>query len=347
MSNSKPTATVSDELQTAERTTRIVTDKLQDKPELLAPAGSIESFYAAMQYGADAVYLGLKKFSARDNAVNFDTDQLNQAVGYAHERGRKVYVTVNTIVQESEWPQLLEELAYCEEIAVDGIILQDMGVLRAVREQFPRLKWHASTQMLTHNPEGAKWAERNGFERAILARELTIDEIRAISDSSKIELETFIHGSLCFSYSGLCLFASQEEGRSGNRGKCTYICRDTFKTEQGDGKAFSMRDLMAPSEIMAMRNAGVKSLKIEGRSKGPLYTAAVVDMYRKVIDGTEVDVEEVAQRLKNIYSRETTTLFLHQSHGHVKVQADIDESEPQGVLLGKISRRSNERVEFK
>ncbi|MCF6228434.1 MAG: U32 family peptidase, partial [Planctomycetes bacterium] len=206
---------------------------------------------------------------------------------------------------------------------------------------------HASTQMLIHNPEGAKWAERNGFERAILARELTIDEIRAISDSTKIELETFIHGSLCFSYSGLCLFASQEEGRSGNRGKCTYICRDTFKTEQGDGKAFSMRDLMAPSEIMAMQNAGVKSLKIEGRSKGPLYTAAVVDLYRKILDGTEIDVEEVTQRLKNIYSRETTTLFLHQTHGNAKVQADIDESEPQGVLLGKVSRRMNERIEFK
>ncbi|MHC4841275.1 MAG: peptidase U32 family protein [Planctomycetota bacterium] len=346
MSDPKPTVTVN-AVSTEERPTRVVTDKLLTIPELLAPAGSIESFYAAMQYGADAVYLGLRKFSARDNAVNFTPEQLNQAVGYAHEHGRKVYVTINTIVQESEWPELIQDLALCEEIAVDAVILQDMGVLHAIREQFPRMTWHASTQMLIHNPEGAKWAERNGFERAILARELTLDEIRAINDSTNIELETFIHGSLCYSYSGLCLFASQEEGRSGNRGKCTYICRDTFKTPTGDGKAFSMRDLMAPAEIKALRESGIKSLKIEGRRKGPLYTAAVVDLYRKLLDGTEVDVEEVAERLKNIYSRETTTLFLHQSHGDTKVQADIDESEPQGVLLGKVTRRANERVEFK
>ncbi|MDC1141566.1 DUF3656 domain-containing protein [Planctomycetota bacterium] len=345
MSDAKPTVTLS-ALSTEERPTRVVTDKLLTTPELLAPAGSIESFYAAMQYGADAVYLGLQKFSARDNAVNFTPEQLNEAVGYSRERGRKVYVTVNTIVQESEWPELISELALCEEIGVDAIILQDMGVLRGIREQFPRLTWHASTQMLIHNPESAKWAERNGFERAILARELTIDEIRAIRDSTNIELETFIHGSLCYSYSGLCLFASQEEGRSGNRGKCTYICRDTFKTPAGDGKAFSMRDLMAPNEIQALREGGVRSLKIEGRRKGPLYTAAVVDLYRKLLDGTDVDVQEVAERLKNIYSRETTTLFLHQSHGETKVQADIDESEPQGVFLGEVTRRANERIEF-
>jgi U32 family peptidase len=317
------------------------------KPELLAPAGSPESFYAAMSYGADAVYLGLKKFSARDNAVNFSEDDLDHAVGHAHALGRKVYVAINTVVQESEWPELLGSLAFCEEIGVDAIILQDMGVMRAIREYFPRLKWHASTQMLIHNVEGARWAERNGFERAILARELTLDEIRDIRTRVNIELETFIHGSLCYSYSGLCLFASQEEGRSGNRGKCTYICRDNFQSSTGDGKAFSMKDLFAPTEVGELCRIGVHSLKIEGRRKAPLYVACVTDLYRRLIDGEEVDIEEYKRRLKLIYARETTSLFLHQSHGDTKVQADIHESESNGVYLGSVERVQDGRAHFR
>jgi U32 family peptidase len=317
------------------------------KPELLAPAGSPEAFHAAMEYGADAVYLGLKKFSARDNAVNFTETELDHAVGHAHALGRKVYVALNTIVQEAEWPELLGSLAYCEEIGVDAIILQDMGVLRAIREHFPRLKWHASTQMLIHNVEGARWAERNGFERAILARELTLDEIRDIRARVNMELETFIHGSLCYSYSGLCLFASQEEGRSGNRGKCTYICRENFQSSTGDGKAFSMKDLFAPTEVGELTRIGVHSLKIEGRRKAPLYVACVTDLYRRLIDGEDLDIEEYKRRLKLIYARETTSLFLHRSHGEVKVQADIVESEPSGIYLGTVERVHEGRAHFR
>ncbi len=318
-----------------------------NKPELLAPAGSLEAFYAAMEYGADAVYLGLKKFSARDNAVNFAPEDLDVAVGYAHSLGRKVYVAINTVIQESEWPEVLESLAICEEVGVNAIILQDLGVMRAVRELFPRLKWHASTQMLIHNLEGARYAQRNGFERVILARELTLDEIRHIARNVNIELETFVHGSLCYSYSGLCLFASQEESRSGNRGKCTYICRDNFKTADGEGKAFSMRDLFAPRQVSELARIGVSSLKIEGRRKAPLYVAAVTDLYRKLIDGKEVDVEAVESRLKTIYSRETTQLFLEGSHGNAKAQADVQESEPQGVYLGTIARLKGDRASFR
>ncbi len=299
-----------------------------------------------MDYGADAVYLGLKKFSARDNAVNFTHDELDHAVGYAHKAGRKVYVTINTIIQQAEWPEVLEALTFCEEIGVDAVILQDMGVLRAVREEFPRLNWHASTQMLIHNPEGALWAQRNGFERAILARELTLAEIDTIRKQADIELEVFVHGSLCYSYSGLCLFASQEEGRSGNRGKCTYICRDTFKTPHGDGKAFSMRDLYAVGEVGKLAEAGVASLKIEGRRKQPLYVACVTDLYRKMLDGADVDVAEYENRLKLIYSRETTNLFLHRSHGQAKNQADVQESEPQGVYLGTVTAVRGDRAHF-
>lgn len=317
------------------------------KPELLAPAGSLEAFYAAMDQGADAVYLGLKKFSARDNAVNFSPEDLDFAVGHARKLGRKVYVAINTVIQQNEWPEVCESLAICEEIGVDAIILQDMGVMRSVREQFPRLKWHASTQMLIHNVEGARWAERNGFERAILARELTLDEIAAIQRASGIQLEVFVHGSLCYSYSGLCLFASQEEGRSGNRGKCTYICRDTFKTDKGEGKAFSMRDLFAAADIGRLAQLGVSSLKIEGRRKPPLYVACVTDLYRKLLDGVEVDIHEYEDRLKLIYARETTSLFLHQSHGDAKAQADIHESEPQGLPLGKVEAIRGDRMHFR
>lgn len=317
------------------------------KPELLSPAGCLESFYAAMQYGADACYLGLKKFSARDNAVNFSLDELDAAIGHARELGRRVYVTINTIVQQCEWPELIESLAACEELGVDAIILQDMGVLRAIRERFPRLKWHASTQMLIHNLEGALYAQRNGFERVILARELTLAEIESIRQRVKIELETFVHGSLCYSYSGLCLFASQEEGRSGNRGKCTYICRDMFKSDSGEGKAFSMRDLYAPGEVAQLARIGVSSLKIEGRRKGPLYVAAVTDLYRRVINGEEVDLREYEERLKLIYARDTTSLFLHASHGQTKAAADTSESEPQGVPLGTVHRVFSGRVHFK
>lgn len=329
-----------------DRATRVVPSL--NRPELLAPAGSLESFYAAMDYGADAVYLGLRKFSARDNAVNFSMDDLDIAVGHAHTHERKVYVAINTVVQESEWPELLETVAFCEELGVDAIIMQDLGVMRVVRELFPRLDWHASTQMLIHNAQGARWAERNGFERAILARELTLDEILAIKRQTDIELEVFVHGSLCYSYSGLCLFASQEEGRSGNRGKCTYICRDEFTTPEGQkGKAFSMRDLMAANEVRDLAQIGVNSLKIEGRRKSPLYVAAVTDLYRRVIDGTEFDVREVEENLKLIYARETTQLFFHGSHGDAKSQADIDESEPQGTYLGTVQKVSGDRAIFR
>ncbi|MCL4731613.1 MAG: U32 family peptidase [Planctomycetes bacterium] len=316
------------------------------KPELLAPAGCLEAFFAAMQYGADAVYLGLKKFSARDNAINFSLEDLDAAVGHAHALGRKVYVAINTIVQQHEWPELVENLAVCEELGVDAIILQDLGVMRAVREKFPRLKWHASTQLLIHNPEGARYAQRNGFERVILARELTLAEIEEIRRQVDLQLETKVHGSLCYSYSGLCLFASQEQGRSGNRGKCTYICRDTFQSPDGEAKAFSMRDLFAPNEVGRLAELGVASLKIEGRRKGPLYVAAVTDLYRRVLDGTEVDIPEVERRLKLIYSRDTTTLFLHRSHGNAKAAADTSESQPAGHFLGKVTRVFQDRAHF-
>lgn len=342
----KPTSRVPLAAPLSETATREV-PKAYPKPELLSPAGGLEAFFAAMDYGADAVYLGLKSFSARAQAENFTIDELNTAVGYAHERGKKVFVTINTVIQQKEYDELLSMLADCEEMGVDAIIVQDFGVYRTIREYFPKLKWHASTQMLVHNVEGAKWAERNGFERVILARELTLNEIDVIRQQANIELETFVHGSLCYSYSGLCLFSSQVTGRSGNRGKCAYTCRDSFITPLGEGKAFSMKDLQAPAILPELAKLGVRSVKIEGRRKSPLYVAAVTDMYRKAIDGAPIDLKAAEEKLKVIYSRETTELFYRGSHNENKNVADKDESEPQGLYLGTIERVSNGRATFR
>lgn len=345
-STDRPTSRVSDGALKPEAQTAKV-PQTYAKPELLSPAGGLEAFFAAMDYGADAVYLGLKSFSARAQAENFTIDELNTAVGYAHENSKKVFVTINTVIQQKEYDELLSMLADCEEMGVDAIIVQDFGVYRTIREYFPKLKWHASTQMLVHNLEGAKWAERNGFERVILARELTLNEVDAIRQQTNIELETFVHGSLCYSYSGLCLFSSQVTGRSGNRGKCAYTCRDLFITPLGEGKAFSMKDLQAPTILPELAKLGVRSVKIEGRRKSPLYVAAVTDMYRRVIDGAEIDLKAAEEKLKVIYSRETTELFYRGSHNENKNVADKDESEPQGLYLGTIERVSNGRATFR
>ena len=342
----RPTSRISEPALKPEAETAKLPQKYP-KPELLSPAGGLEAFFAAMDYGADAVYLGLKSFSARAQAENFSIAELDTAVGFAHEHGKKVYVTINTVIQQREFDELVSMLADCEEMGVDAIIVQDFGVYRSIREYFPRLKWHASTQMLVHNVDGAKWAERNGFERVILARELTLNEVDAIRAQCNIELECFIHGSLCYSYSGLCLFSSQVTGRSGNRGKCAYTCRDSFITPLGEGKAFSMKDLQAPSVVPEMAKLGVKSLKIEGRRKSPLYVAAVTDLYRKVIDGVEFDLKVAEEQLKVIYSREATELFYFGSHNENKNVADKDESEPQGLYLGTLERVNMGRASFR
>ena len=189
------------------------------KKELLAPAGDLEAGYAALFYGADAVYLGLKRFSARATAANFDESELNEFVGFAHGRGKKVYAAVNTLVEEDELTELLKSLDICSRCRVDAVILQDFGAARIVREKYPELELHASTQMAVHNKEGALALKKLGFSRVVLARELSLAEIKDIASIPGLETEAFIHGALCYSYSGMCLFSSLECGRSANRGK--------------------------------------------------------------------------------------------------------------------------------
>lgn len=265
------------------------------KIELLAPAGDYDSLRAAAENGADAVYLGGKLFNARQLAGNFDLQQMNEALAYAHVRGVNIYLTMNTLISDEE---MYEAVDYAKEAwlsGIDGIIVQDMGFASVLHRAVPRLPLHASTQMTIHNLEGAKMLESLGFKRVVLARELSLEEIKNIVSGTSLEIEVFIHGALCISYSGQCLMSSIIGGRSGNRGKCAQPCRLPYKLidddkdftgEKGNntGYLLSPKDLCTLGELDNIIASGVKSLKIEGRMKSPEYVATVVRIYRKHLD---------------------------------------------------------------
>lgn len=259
--------------------------------ELLAPAGSYESILAAVNAGADAVYAGGRLFGARAYADNPDEEQLIRGIEYCHLHGRKLYLTVNTLLKEHELESVLYSylLPYYEN-GVDGLIVQDFGVMRFVRECFPGLPVHASTQMTVTGPEGARLLKEEGVTRVVVARELSLEEIRAVTEESGIEVEAFVHGAMCYSYSGRCLFSSLLGGRSGNRGRCAQPCRLPYRvgnvqSRQGETAFhFSMKDMCALDLLPELLDAGIASLKIEGRMKRPEYTAGVVSVYRKYMD---------------------------------------------------------------
>lgn len=232
--------------------------------ELLAPAGDKEAAYSAFYFGADAIYLGLKHFSARAEAVNFEKADLDEITAYAHHLGKKVYVAINTLMQEDELPSLMESLKICSDCQVDAVIVQDLGVARLVKRCFPSLSLHASTQMAVHNLAGALALKKQGFERVVLARELSLAEILHIQEKAGVEIEVFVHGALCYSYSGLCLFSSLTTSRSANRGKCVYSCRSLFERNGEKSHLFSMKDLALEKDVLKLKGI---SLKIEGRKK--------------------------------------------------------------------------------
>lgn len=286
----------------------------KNKPELLAPAGSLESFFAAMEKGADAVYAGLQDFSARARARNFSLGQMERMLGYAHAHGRRIYITLNTLVKESELPQLVETLAALDGMRVDGVIVQDLAVARLIRRHFPSIALHASTQMTIHNTAGVRMLAELGFQRAVLARELALDEIAAIAAATPVEIETFVHGALCFSISGQCFFSSYLGGHSGNRGRCAQPCRRLYDHRGKQGHFFSTSDLSAIDLLPDLALAGVKSLKIEGRMKSAEYVASVVEAYRLVLDAPERTRKEALQAAKEIlkysFGRTPTRGFL-------------------------------------
>ncbi|PLX73791.1 MAG: peptidase U32 [Desulfuromonas sp.] len=285
------------------------------KPELLAPCGSLEAFFAAMENGADAVYVGLKEFSARAKAKNVSLTELERMIAYAHRLDRRVYLTLNTLVKECELPQLIDVLAAVEAMAVDAVILQDLAVWRLARNFFPDLDLHASTQMTVHNAAGAQKLEQMGFTRVVLARELSLEEIAHIRGKvSRIGLEHFVHGAHCFSFSGQCSFSSWLGGMSGNRGRCAQPCRRRYRYKGKDGYYFSPNDLSAIDLLPELTRAGVMSFKIEGRMKGAEYVANVVAAYRQALDASPAQrVEAVTaakERLKESFGRLPTRGFL-------------------------------------
>lgn len=319
------------------------------KPELLAPCGSLEAFFAAMESGADAVYAGLKEFSARAKAKNFSLTDMERVLAYAHRKGRKVYVTLNTLVKEAELPQLVDTLAALEAMGIDAVILQDLAVWRLAKKHFPGLELHASTQMTVHNAAGVRMLEKMGFTRGVLARELSLAEIAAIRARTTLELEHFIHGALCFCFSGQCYFSSYLGGKSGNRGRCAQPCRRRYRYRQSDGYYFSPNDLSAIDLLPQLREAGVVSFKIEGRMKSAEYVANVVGAYRLALDAPAAKraeaVREAKQLLKSSFGRPPTKGFLP---GGIPTDIAVPSIKgATGQLLGEIAAVRGGDVSFK
>ncbi len=302
------------------------------KVELLSPAGGYETMVGAFNAGADAVYLGGSKFGARAYADNFDRDQVLDAVSYAHLHGKKIYMTVNTLVKEGEFSQLYDFMLPYAQAGLDGVIVQDYGVMRLIRSEFPGIELHASTQQAVTGVNGARLLKKRGFTRVVPARELSLEEMKAIRREADIEVEAFIHGAMCYCYSGVCLFSGIVGGRSGNRGRCAQPCRLPYRTRRGNGKEIyplSLKDMNTVRLIPKLIEAGIDSFKIEGRMKKPEYSAGVTALYRKYIDRYYADPDgdfEVSgddlEILRSLYQRTGTSegyYFRHNDRAMVTV----------------------------
>ncbi|MFL8711164.1 DUF3656 domain-containing protein [Clostridioides sp. GD02377] len=325
------------------------------KIELLAPVGSFDSLKAAVQNGANAVYLGGKDFSARASANNFDRNELIDAVKYSHIRGVQVFVTVNTLIKQYEIEDFVEYVKFLYDIDIDALIVQDIGMARLIKRLLPDFELHASTQMVAHSLEDVKYLQSVGFDRVVLARELNVDEIKWICENTTVDIEVFVHGALCVCYSGQCLMSSMIGNRSGNRGRCAQPCRqkyelidiNTGEVVKSDGDyLLSPRDLSTIEELDKIIEAGVLSLKIEGRMKKPEYVATVVSGYREAInefvDKNKISIsDEIINNLYTIFNRKFTKGYILGEVG--KDVMNSNRPNNQGLYVGKVldyNRRS-------
>ncbi|MGN0728092.1 peptidase U32 family protein [Treponema sp.] len=320
--------------------------------ELLAPAGNIEALDAAIGEGADAVYMGLKSFNARLRSSNFAWNQFEAAVQTVHRLGKKIYVTVNTVCEENETERLYRFLSYLNKIKPDGIIVQDFGVIRMCQEFFPDLEIHASTQMNVESAAAANLLCKQGVKRVVVARELGLEEIRLIKSRTNAELEMFVHGALCVSESGLCLFSSYLGGKSANRGVCTQACRRIYSAEipgaVENGYYFSPCDLELISHVPELMEAGVDSFKIEGRMKSAEYVGAVTAAYRYVMDHWKEDKKGSIAEGKRILSTDFARSKTDYWYGFKSVQEGVDSAGQKilnprqaggtGIFLGRVNR---------
>lgn len=317
-----------------------LTNCMTKKPELLAPVGNTESFYAALNGGADAIYLGLQEFNARGRASNFTRPMLQLAVRKARENGVKVYITLNTLIKNKEIDQLVDVLAFLSSLKVDGIIVQDWGVYYIARRFFPQLILHASTQMGNHNSVGVNFSARKGFVRTVLARELTMTELEKISAESTSELELFIHGALCYSFSGMCLFSSYAGGQGANRGLCKQSCRRIYFDHEEKNALFSLKDNQQLSNLKKIVHLGIHSLKIEGRMKSADYVFQVCKAYRMALDDPQ-HMEEAAKMLELDMGREKTSYFLGGN-----VSDGITDDPSTGKLIGQVKEVTKRFISF-
>ena len=309
-------------------------------PELLAPAGNFEKLKTALRFGADAVYLGGKSFSLRSFSDNFTDEELKAAAEYVHARGKKMYVTVNIFAKNSDFAQLEKTFRFLQEIGADAALVTDAGVFALARKVAPNLPLHISTQANTTNAYAARFWQEAGAERVVLARELSLQEIAQIRDHCPgLELEAFVHGAMCISYSGRCLLSNYLAHRDSNRGACVQACRWKFdlraRREEGGSLTaeedergtylLNSKDLNMLSHLEEMRRAGVCSFKIEGRMKSSYYLATVVNAYRRVLDKT-LSVEEGQEELKKVAHRAFTTAYMFGDNAETVNYEDSQES---------------------
>ena len=300
------------------------------KIELLAPAGDEEALKAAIMAGANAVYMGGSRFGARAFAGNFEDDKLIDAVDYAHQMGVKIYITANTIIKDEEIGDFLNYIDFLYEIGVDAVILQDLGMIDIISKRIPDLELHASTQMTASTAQDVLFLKELGVSRVVLSRELSYDEISAIKTETNFEVEAFVHGALCVSYSGKCLFSSMNGMRSGNRGMCAQPCREPYKATVENKPlldkeyVFSTKDLNTLDILEDLIDAGIDSLKIEGRMKRSEYVFAVTSAYRQAIDNaimkhepsiSSLDMNYGALELDKVFNRDFTKGYIGQDKG--------------------------------
>ncbi|ERP39091.1 peptidase U32 family protein [Chitinivibrio alkaliphilus] len=309
----------------------------EKKPELLAPAGSIESFHAALDAGADAVYLGMGDFNARQRSTLLTPKTLSYLIPAAQKQGVRVYITLNTLVKDGEIPAFIQQCNTLHDLQPDAVIVQDLGMAAMMQRHFPHLELHGSTQMTLHTLGGFEAAKRLGIRRVVPARELSLRDIYKIRNKTDLEIELFIHGALCYSLSGNCLASSFIGGHSGNRGRCRMVCRRPFTAGRRKGFYFSPKDFQALDYIDEFRTIGIDSLKIEGRMKNSSYVYAVTSAYRAYLDG-EKDRAETEAALKGDFGRPKTDFLLSgpQATGIVSAGAPLGTGLSAGKIIGSM-----------
>ena len=319
------------------------------KHELLVPAGNMDCLKQAVYNGCDAVYLACKNFGARKFANNFDQDEILEAISFCHLYGVRIYVTMNTLVKNDEVDDFLKQAAFLHKNGVDALIVQDFGMICLLRNMFPNLEIHASTQANISSQEVCQLYYDLGVKRVVFSRELSIDEIDSIN--VPIEKEAFIHGALCISYSGCCLMSSMLGGRSGNRGECAGVCRMPFSLLK-DGKELlknqyllSTKELNTSSKIDRLKDSSIYSFKIEGRMKSPLYVGFITNFYRHLLDGKDFDLDNETKRLKTIFNREFTTGRLFET----KDEDFMNTISPNhiGLEIGKVIEVTKQKIKIK